>query len=124
EKNWQNPLLGDVCLLTTGVLIRVRRGRDSDAGVATTGTALLPLHRRLNVGVDTEEIRWVILVLEGNQPGIGLRAVRILEPLLGVLGKRVDVDAAMQAGLDRSIEFARPLHIAFRFGWVFPRGQH
>ena len=82
---------------------------------------LLQSHRRLDVLVELEQIRWVVFILQGNQPLVFLGAIGGQDPLsalVGLLPQIVDVHAAGQAWLHGFPELTRPPHAALSLGRV------
>src|SRR5579875_1362683 len=69
-----------------------------------------PLHRRLDVLIEAEQVGRVVGVLERDQPLVALPAVRRAHAVLPLGTELVHVDADRE-GLHRRPEVARPLNV-------------
>jgi len=70
--------------------------------------ALARSSRWLDVLVEPEEVRGIVLVLQGHQPGILAWAVGCLDPVHVVLRFVVDIQTAGRKGLQRPPELPHP----------------
>src|SRR5829696_2162708 len=96
-------------------------GRDSSAtpNVPVPRTSRRALCRRPYVLVETEEVRRIVLVLQGYQPLV-VCAVCLLDPVFSLFSQVVDVDPCLEERLHRLEERTRPLDILFRVGRIGP----
>lgn len=76
--------------------------------------------RRLDVLIEAEKIRWVILVLHGDETLIRLRIIGRSHPLLSLVTEKVDIDPTSREGLHCGPEVACPSDVSGRFLCVGP----
>jgi hypothetical protein len=76
------------------------------------------LHRWPNVLVEREEVGWIVLVLEGDQPFV-VDAIGCPHPLFPLVAQEVDIDATARKRLHRRPERASP----DLCGWACPASQ-
>src|SRR5580704_15193844 len=77
------------------------------------------VHRGFDVVVHAEEIRWVVLILQGDE-AVVIRAVGFTRDGLSLVGNIISVGARYQKRLHGTPALSRPLNVFFRIGGTFP----
>src|SRR5437016_119605 len=86
----------------------------------------VPSHRRLDILVEAEQVRWVELVLQFDQPFVLCGAVGCLDAVFALTAQVVDIDGLGRERLHSFPEAARPADIRLsirRVGRVRARSE-